>query len=405
MKFLELMSILIILIFSMTANANDNCTVSFQQSIIDYGALTRTQLNRNSQGLTLDPKTVVIQINCLDNVDPELAIKDIQKGGDTFAYGKNGKLNILLKSFQIDGQIVSTEIIRNNVIIADTEKLRPNDVIQPKNISKGKNITAILQVEPIVSDLDLLEPNSIINSEAIEVLFNNLSSNTFTIISKFAAIACQPSISNNGTVNYGEISKDTLNKTNVSVLPAQALKLNISCDGPINFALRADSNRPDSLVNIRSGTTTASGAAKTTTEVRNQGLGQNLPLGLDNISDPDVAGLGRANNKNIGGYLMVMPVSNILLDGIPAQRRYSTTGLPSLSSSWTKGNIDDITGGSLFSGSYYFAYSKSDGINPESFTNLEADIIIQAYITEAINLDFSYPIILDGSATIEFYYY
>lgn len=57
--------------------------------------------------------------------------------------------------------------------------------------------------------------------------------------------ACLPSISNDGTVDYGKISMQDLNEFGTE-LPQAAFKLAVSCDSPSLFGLYSiDNNHPD----------------------------------------------------------------------------------------------------------------------------------------------------------------
>lgn len=62
--------------------------------------------------------------------------------------------------------------------------------------------------------------------------------------------ACMPSISNDGTVDYGKISMQDLHPTTPTMLPKTVFKLAVNCEGSSLFALASTDNRlPDAINN------------------------------------------------------------------------------------------------------------------------------------------------------------
>ncbi|WBA57757.1 hypothetical protein O7C57_03985 [Providencia sp. 21OH12SH02B-Prov] len=128
---------------------------------------------------------------------------------------------------------------------------------------------------------------------------------------------------------------------------------------------------------------------------------------MPNVTQAFVDGLGGNENKKIGGYILNLPFTHIRLDGKDAKAKYWIPMRPEQSTLWNQETELKGNGGSLFTGTAsYFSY----GIDiaaavPTPFIELDGVLIIQAYITDKQNLDLTTPQHLDGSSTIELYYY
>ncbi|EMI5491517.1 DUF1120 domain-containing protein [Providencia stuartii] len=228
-----------------------------------------------------------------------------------------------------------------------------------------------------------------------------------SVIGTISPTSCVPTASGGGVVDYGNINPNSLNATGPTVLPAKTVNLSISCDGEAYVALRANSNRTNTVTDTN-GAENISGSAKVNQAVIDAGLGKNQPNGLGNVTEPHAAGLGLANGQKIGGYMLNLPVTSITLDGVDAAVRYYSTGTPTQTSSWNKmspGVSND--GDSLLPASAaYFGYnSDAAAAVPQKFKLMNASVVVQAYITDKSALDITQPINLDGSSTIELYYY
>lgn len=227
-----------------------------------------------------------------------------------------------------------------------------------------------------------------------------------SVIGTISPTSCVPSASGGGIVDYGHILPENLSDTGPTVLPAKTVSFNINCDAPTNVALRANSNRLGTTTDA--GAENITGSAKANSTLISAGLGSNLPLGLPNVISPSAAGLGTANGSNIGGYMINLPVTQISLDGTAAAARYYSLQAPTATSSWSKISTGITSDGDtlLPANTAYFGYSSNaDDLVPQKFQELSGSIVVQGYITDKANLALNQPINLDGSTTIELYYY
>ncbi|MTC61471.1 DUF1120 domain-containing protein [Providencia rustigianii] len=382
------------------------CQLTVEQKVIDYGRIARSLIKYQSSGESeLPQKTGIMRLICSEDIEPILTINGLKGIKSGFLFGQKSHLEVNLERLIVDGETISTDIIRNNVRHSGTQ-LEPNDVVQPTALVKGKKIDLIFTVKPFIHIGESIQPDDSPKADDIRFDFHKKVSDSFSVVSTFSSASCTPMISSGGVIDYGVMTVNQLSSSGPTVLPAKSIIFSVQCDGATNVAIKAQSNRPNSLIDIKEGTTNTSGAARVAPSVTIAGLGKNLPFGLSNINEPDVAGLGISGGKKIGGYLMVMPTSEMLLDGIKVSARYYTKQAPKQGISWIMAYENDITGGSIFSGDYYFGYSTDRSKNfPQPFTSLTAKIIIQTYITDIKNLNLSSPVYLDGSSKIELYYY
>lgn len=149
------------------------------------------------------------------------------------------------------------------------------------------------------------------------------------------------------------------------------------------------------------------GSAVASSDLKSAGLGLNQPFDLPNVTTSMVAGLGTANNSNIGGYMLNLPFTLVNIDGEVAQAKFWTNTVPNQLTKWGKNKTVQAQGDTLFSQSAgYFSYSSNpDDDTPQAFQNLSGTLVVQGYITDKANLDLSSPINLNGSSTIELYYF
>lgn len=203
------------------------------------------------------------------------------------------------------------------------------------------------------------------------------------ITGSMSPAACTPQLDNNGTVDYGVIKSNTLNKDDYTILPERNINLNITCDAPAKVALFASSQRKGSaLINGSEGSNT--GAGRTLVD-----------LGISGYSG--VVGFGMDGDKKIGAYSITYINNTLLRDGIESVGMWSSDKV-----SWGEAGSQ-----SLFHNLGYTRYVtiRDGGVStPVAFTTATFPLIIKGYINKASELDISKPIKLDGLTNIEMIY-
>ena len=203
------------------------------------------------------------------------------------------------------------------------------------------------------------------------------------VVGTITPSACTPTVSGNGTFNYGTIKPDTLSDTDFTVLAEKTLDLSISCDAPTKIGILVNSQRPDTAENIGGGTSTVA-----TTPV---------PLFGMNAST-SAFGLGLNGTNAIGGYGMRIVPSTSTADGASVDHITKNSTM----TNWNKspsGIMIARPDVKLVS-----SFAQAGTTTPMSLTTANAQIGIQAYINKKSELDVTKPVALDGLATIEMVY-
>ncbi|CAI1827695.1 DUF1120 domain-containing protein [Serratia quinivorans] len=206
------------------------------------------------------------------------------------------------------------------------------------------------------------------------------------VIGTITPVACIPTLSGGGTVDYGTIKSDTLKADDYTMLPIKSLDFSITCDGNAKVAVRAFSGRLGTAV----GTAEApNGAAKPP-------VGVTL-FGKDSATSTLRAfGLGLDGTKKIGGYSMRLQLVGSKADGVVVDNiyRYGPTG------TWAK-----VANGILVTlEDTQISPAATGTLTPLAFKTLASSLDVQAFINKASELDITKPIHLDGLATLELIY-
>ena len=191
---------------------------------------------------------------------------------------------------------------------------------------------------------------------------------------------CTPTLTSDGTVDYGIIKSDSLTLDAYTTLEKKELDLTIACDAPVKLALETKNGRPNTLAGVD-------------TEDAVSGAGLSPVSGLVSGATA-VVGLGLSNSARIGGY--AISATGLKADG-------STTPIITRGGSAGKWTGEDS---SLYSVGVKRQLSWMQGMvqEPAAFKNLTINLTVQAYINKASELDLTKPVILDGLSTIELVY-
>lgn len=187
-----------------------------------------------------------------------------------------------------------------------------------------------------------------------------------TVKGLITPLACTPSLSNNGVVDYGKISRQDLSVDKRTQLRDQTLDFSLQCNGPARFALLMRDNRD--------------GTALVNSEIY-------YGLNLD------------SSGHKIGVYsLNFDPASTVVDDWPQVYRTDSTTG----GVAWSSSNSRAIPIGAR---SYLgFTDVASSSAGPIGIRSLTSQVTVETVIAPTSELDLSADIQLDGSATLDVVY-
>jgi type 1 fimbria pilin len=195
------------------------------------------------------------------------------------------------------------------------------------------------------------------------------------VIGTISPVACTPTLSGGGTVDYGTIKSDTLKADSYTVLPVKSLDFAITCDGSAKVGIRSVNGRTNTLAGVTEGT----------------GGGNLAPAPL---ASPYAFGLGAVKGKNTGGYsvgLFDTTADGVSVDGIFK----NDAGGP-----WTANSTNSLLGVIPYTASY----AATGTLTPVAFKTLTGKLKVQAYINKGSELDLTNPIQLDGLTTLELVY-
>jgi len=205
------------------------------------------------------------------------------------------------------------------------------------------------------------------------------------VIGTITPVACTPTLSGGGTVDYGTIKADTLKADDYTVLPIKSLDFSITCDGNAKVAVQA--------VNGRLGTTVGG------TETNGAAI---IPAGISLFGKDSTTtviaafGLGLDGTKKIGGYSVRLPLAGSKADGVVVDNIYRLGS----NGTWTKAD----TGLLVTNTKPQISPAATGTLIPLAFKTLASTVEVQAFINKASELDITKPIHLDGLATLELIY-
>lgn len=192
------------------------------------------------------------------------------------------------------------------------------------------------------------------------------SSTDLTVTGLITPLACTPSLSNNGLVDFGKISRQDLSADKRTRLRDQTLEFNLQCNAPGRFALLMRDNRDGSAI-----------------------VNSEIYYGLNHDSSGNKVGLYSLNFD---------PASTVVDDWSQAFRTDSTTG----GVAWSSSNGRSIAIGAR---SYLgFTDVAGSSAGPMAIQNLTSRVTVETVISPTSELDLSTEVKLDGSATLDVVY-
>jgi hypothetical protein len=194
------------------------------------------------------------------------------------------------------------------------------------------------------------------------------ASTELTITGEIASEACNVVIANDGIFDYGDIENAKIESGKHTALPVKSYKLEVTCPAPIYVGFI--------LVDNRDGTQSRQGA--------------------------EYFGLGTDNKGNPLGYVQwAFGYGSGLNGDMKVVFAQSPIGTPN----WTK-----LNGGGLMKSTNMYTWTKSasggsDGTPAPIDINASIQVESHTFIAPRENLNMSQEINLDGSTTVELFYF
>lgn len=192
------------------------------------------------------------------------------------------------------------------------------------------------------------------------------SSVDLSVSGTITPVACTPTFSNNGLVNYGKISRQDLSVDQRTQLHDEFLVLDISCTAPARFALIMHDNREGSAI-----------------------VNSEIFYGLK---------YDRSGNR-IGLYSLHFDPTDTVVDPLPQVYRTDST---TAGRAWSLSRSTPIP----IAAKSYLGFTDVAGstAGPVAIRNLSTRVTLVTIIAPTSTLDLSDDAELDGSATLEVVY-
>lgn len=183
--------------------------------------------------------------------------------------------------------------------------------------------------------------------------------------------ACSASFTGGNVIDYGKIASASLTRGQYHQLPVRSVNFRIACDFKAKIGLRFYDNRANSRVE----------------GIRDVNLFniQGYHYGRGNF------GLGKASERNIGGYILQLGSNKV--DGSSVTNIYSDKG-----QTWYQGVDWAYHDGMLFAFS-----TPAQASSPTAGKTFDLNFNVRPFLDKPENLDLNQGIRLDGSATIEIF--
>ena len=204
------------------------------------------------------------------------------------------------------------------------------------------------------------------------------------VVGTIIPAACTPTFSDGGVIDYGYIRADSLSADSYTVLPQMTLEFAINCDAPAKVAVRAFNDRLGTLAGVA--------------EAANGNGRPPVSLLDGSVGSVAASGLGLDGESRIGGYSMKIVRSSVTADGnsVDSIFRNSDNG----AGTW----ITPGYGALINTDARISTWAETGTTTPIAFKDLAGQLMVQAYINRASELDLSHAIHLDGQTTLEVVY-
>ncbi|MNJ39262.1 hypothetical protein D3C77_341310 [compost metagenome] len=352
----------------------DECRLLSGPERIDYGTLDRSRLSPQQPSLALPRQTTQVSLSCNSPTDLSLFFKAQALDSERWQLGANGQYRIQASLAMVDGEPVELGLLSHVGATpgpaAAQLDWRPQHGVVPLKAGvplRGRTLSLTLSVDSELSAV-AFQVRDMIQSATSAQLYAPGADVSANLSMDWAIMpaACTPLLSNNGEVNYGKISAQSLQADKPTSLPSKHLTLSINCDSPARFALRMLDNRDGTAL----------------------------------LDSPLSYGLGRDTASNSIGFFEVMLDPNqVSADSLPA---IYLTHSSSDGAHWDSASIQ----GNGIPSKALMAFTNEDASTkgPVPIRNLSTSIEIKPVIAPTRDLDLRQEIELDGSATIEIVY-
>ncbi len=358
-----------------TVQAQDECQLNISESQVDFGLMSRLAQHDGAPERLLGERRLSLTFTCPQSDDLSLFYRALAAGAERLQFTEHGRYEIEASHAVLDGQAVELGLVpalgQPPVSSGTQLKWRAGHGIAPIEqgaVRTGKKLSLQLTLRAW-ADSAATQVRDATTWEVSGTLYSPRRERyrELTLRAHFAPVACQPSLSDQGVVDYGTMFAKDLNASTETPLPSRALRLSITCDAKTRFALRMHDNRKGS----------ATGGTDETA------------YGLD---------LDASHNK-IGRFYMTIDPAEFSADTFRTLYRTDST---SNGAAWSTSSARQIP---MAANSYLgFTDKISVTTGPVALQTLAGTVRIKTYLAPMQSLDLRQVVHINGSGTIEIIY-
>ena len=358
-----------------TAQALEECQLNVSEAQVDFGLMNRLAQHDGAPERLLGERRLSVNVNCPQAGDLSLFYRALAATPQRLQFTEHGSYAIEVGNAVLDGRAVELGLLtaagQPPVMSATVLEWRPGHGIAP--IEQG----AVLMGKTLSLQLTLRAWAGVAAIQARDATTWEVSGMLYgashgryrelTLRAHFAPVACLPTLSDHGVVDYGTLYAKDLSATNETPLPTRTLRLNVSCDAPIRFGLRMKDNRDGS----------ATGGTDETA------------YGLD---------LDASRNK-IGRFYLTIDPGEFSADSFPTLYRTDST---SNGVAWSSSTARQIP----MAANSLLGFTDKTGVTtgPVSIQTLTGTMRIKTYLAPMQSLDLRDVVRINGSGTLEIVY-
>lgn len=358
-----------------TAQAMDECQLNVSEPVLDFGLMSRLAQSDSAPERLLGERRLSVTVNCPQAEDLSLFYRAKSASPQRLRFTEHGSYAIEAGNALLDGRAVELGLLpavgQAPVANGSVVQWRPGHGIAPVErgaVLTGKTLALQLTVRAW-ADPAAIQVRDATTWEISDMLYGARHGRyrELTLRAHFAPIACLPTLSDQGVVDYGTLYAKDLNSSTETPLPTRTLRLNVTCDATIRFALRMKDNR--------------NGSATGGTDETAYGL------------DLD------ASRGKIGRFYLTLDPAEFSADTFPALYRTDST---SNGVAWSSSTARQIP----MAANSIMGFTDKTGVTsgPVALQTLTGTMRIKTYLAPMQTLDLREVVRINGSGTLEIVY-
>ena len=358
-----------------TAQALEECQLNVSEAQVDFGLMNRLAQHDGAPERLLGERRLSVNVNCPQAGDLSLFYRALAATPQRLQFTEHGSYAIEVGNAVLDGRAVELGLLtaagQPPVMSATVLEWRPGHGIAPIEqgaVLIGKTLSLQLTLRAWAG-VAAIQARDATTWEVSGMLYGASHGRyrELTLRAHFAPVACLPTLSDHGVVDYGTLYAKDLSATNETPLPTRTLRLNVSCDAPIRFGLRMKDNRDGS----------ATGGTDETA----------YGLELD------------ASRNKIGRFYLTIDPGEFSADSFPTLYRTDST---SNGVAWSSSTARQIP----MAANSLLGFTDKTGVTtgPVSMQTLTGTMRIKTYLAPMQSLDLRDVVRINGSGTLEIVY-